>query len=645
MIKYSYIKSTVSLSGLYYEITSDSTITSTLDHIDFNAPNNLDIYFDYTLTSGEYTTLTTLVSGHNGTYTAPPSYDIDNFINKHAPVVDSYTGISGSYDTIEMLAHRRDLYNDTDNPLYVAGHTPILGTSGTLQAHSNNITDINTAMSKNGWYTQYIKAWTYPNPLDLLIYYGWLNSFNSSVNGWSNESVAQDMAKYNYIVLGDGIQNPSHGDYSNTEVIIPRIKALNQNANIFGYVTANQVLSSFQTKVDQWETLEVDGIFIDEAGYDYGTTRSGLNERVDYVHGKTYANICFVNSWNIDHVIGTENDASYPNTTYNPDLEESNLTNSDWYLLESYPINTTSYTSTGGYESKSDWAARGIKAINRRYTYGINLAAVGVINNDNTDGQNLFNFGFVSSMMWNLEAFGTSDTAYGASSAAVKFWDRPPTENLGREWGISPSVQNDVSDNDIYWRFLDFGRLKLDFSDGSERGYIIRNTPPTPRRIKFSVGELTDGSTSAPDKASAGPITGWAFDDTVEESVYGSLEIPVLWKYGTDASATVKFFNDYSQTGAKKCQWNIDYQIISDGVTASGVSTTTVSGVYDLPSDAAADTAMYLEIPISHDDGANPFVRGDVMYFRLYRYTNPPSDMSNDAILTTIFFDFEEAQI
>ena len=141
---------------------------------------------------------------------------------------------------------------------------------------------------------------------------------------------------------------------------------LNPQVKIFGYVSTNQSLSNFQTKAGEWDTLGVHGIFMDESGYDYGTTatndRSAFNTKVDYVHNQTTASICFVNAWNLDHILGTDNDTSYPNTTWNPSLLESNLTNNDWVLLESFPINTTSYTSTGGYQSKSDWASIGAKA-------------------------------------------------------------------------------------------------------------------------------------------------------------------------------------------------------------------------------------------------------------------------------------------
>lgn len=103
-----------------------------------------------------------------------------------------------------------------------------------------------------------------------------------------------------------------------------------------------------------------------------------------------------------------------------------------------------------------------------RSTYAVNFAGVGIINNDNADGTDLFNFGYVSSLMWALEAYGTSDTYYGASSAAVKFWTRPEVHKMGKIWTLNPTVQNDVNDSDVYHRYIETAKLSLDFSSGDE---------------------------------------------------------------------------------------------------------------------------------------------------------------------------------
>jgi hypothetical protein len=396
------------------------------------------------------------------------------FVNANAEVTDPDTGKKGPFYLMQQLEMRKDLYNDTENPLYKVGHTPILGVTGILTDHANRVLNLETIHGKYGWHSMTIIGATYKRPLDLLIYYGYPNSFNSGTNGWVNEKVAQDMAKYSLIVLGDTVEDPAHPDYANTQVIIPRIKALNPNALIFGYVACAQTLSNFQTKVGQWNTLQVHGIFMDEAGYDYGKTRAEFNTMVDYIHGRTYANLCFANAWNTDNILGTANDASFPNSTYNPSLVQSNLNYNDWILLESFPVNTAAYSGNGGYESKSDWYVRGQKIIDLRATYLVNFVGSCVINNGNASGAALFNFGFISSMMYNLESFGSSDTNYASSSAAVTWWTRPDVSNIGKNWSLYPVVQNDVGDADVYHRYVENAKMSLDFSTGAQLSSITK---------------------------------------------------------------------------------------------------------------------------------------------------------------------------
>ena len=316
----------------------------------------------------------------------------------------------------------------------------------------------------------------YRRPKDMLMYYGYPNSFNYPINGYDNEKVAQDMARYEMIVFGNGVGDPSHPDYANTVIIIARLKELRPDIQIFGYVATTEALADFETKVDQWETLEVYGIFVDSAGYNHGTPatngRDAFNERVDCIHNKAYTNIAFVNAWNSDHILGTTNDPSYPNSTWNPSLHESHLGQYDYVLMESFPINTTIWTP--GYEDKAEWYARAQKILDHRQTYGINVAGVGIIDNDDTAGQDLFDFGFISALMFTLQAFGTSDTGYAENSNEVDWWIRPDILSLEYTWSLDPSIQEDDNDADVYWRFMDYGKLMLDFSTGAELSSITK---------------------------------------------------------------------------------------------------------------------------------------------------------------------------
>lgn len=309
-----------------------------------------------------------------------------------------------------------------------------------------------------------------PQPKSLLIYYGYPNSFNSASNGWNNENVAIDMAHYDVVILGNGVANPVHPDYSNTQTITARLKTIKPDMIIFGYVTANQSLANFQTAVNEWDTLQVHGIFIDEAGYDFGVSRDDLNARIQHVRSKTYAVISMVNSWNMDHIIGTENDPSYPNTTYNPDLHASLLDDRDYYLLESFVVNTTSYSGNDGYATGSDFYIRGNKAIDHSVEYGIKLASVNMINNDNSSGQDLANFSYRAAVAYGLELEGTSDTNYGASSSQVHLWPLSGPQHVGRTSSIV--VANNLVDSDVYFRVGTRARVSLDFSTGAQTSSI-----------------------------------------------------------------------------------------------------------------------------------------------------------------------------
>lgn len=387
-------------------------------------------------------------------------------LDGYTPVVvtDPTTGVKSTAQFMNILTMMRELYNDPAGPIYDADHVPVLGSGGWAESHAARILSIETALAKGGWYTQASKEWAYQKPLGLLIYYGWPNAFNSAVNGWDNEKVAQEMSKYRLVVFGNGLELATHGDHTNLIAIVARIKALNPRTQIFGYATVNQTLSAFETQVDNWkDNIDVDGIFMDEAGYDYGKTRSEFNDCVDYVHDEDL--ICFANAWNMNHVLGTANDTSYPNTTYNSGEVESNLLQTDWYLMESLAVNTLSYT--GDLAAKADFVTRVNQMTTLRATYGINVAGGNVILDTATNGQDLFDFAFIAGCIASLEAVGSSDEYYGSSSAKSKFWDRPDVSEIGRLWSIYPLLGSDANDADKVLRFLDFGKLTLDFSSGA----------------------------------------------------------------------------------------------------------------------------------------------------------------------------------
>lgn len=161
--------------------------------------------------------------------------------------------------------------------------------------------------------------------------------------------------------------------------------------------------------------------------------------------------------------------------------------------------------------------------------------------------------------------------------------------------------------------------------------------------LRFSTCNLSCGVEAFPEITTSGPITGYAFSDTISESVYGNFNIPQNWKYGIDTNIRINFFNDYSQVGNKNCKWVIEYKILQCGTTLSGTVSTNIHGVCYLPENAQEDTLMYADIVLPYDDTYNPVEYDRVMYFRVYRDISVPDNMVGDAILTNIFFMFQES--
>lgn len=453
-------------------------------------------------------------------------------------VTDSYSGAKACSQFMNTLTLMRELYNAPDSPVHLPGFQPLLGSGGTLQAHldrttalesslagldttvggfgwridntegavesldartlnletivgglggsdggsdpalANRVTNLETIHGKLGWHYQETKTATWRRPTDLLFYYGWPTSFNSAQNAWTLENVSQEMARYGMIVFGNGLQDPGHGDHANLQSIINRIKALNPLTRMFGYVSSAQPLADFTTKAEGWNTMGVHGIFLDECGYDYGTIetngRDGFNARVDVVHGLSSASIAFANAWNIDHVLGVQDGAGgYMNAVFNPTAAASHLTPNDWYLLESFAVNTDAYTASNGVASQWDWAARGVKAAAIRAATGINLASAGIIDDTAATGQALFDFHFLASLMFSLDAQGTSHSFYGAGSSTTKYWVRPSVAGLSKVWSLNPSVQQDAGVWTVYHRYVEAGRLTLNFAAGAQTATII----------------------------------------------------------------------------------------------------------------------------------------------------------------------------
>lgn len=179
---------------------------------------------------------------------------------------------------------------------------------------------------------------------NLLVYYGYPIAFQGL---WSSASVISAIAgSYSHWIVGDTYQNPAHEEYATTQAIVAGVRAL--GVIVYGYVptglsTSGLSVAQMRTRVDQWVTVGVDGIFLDEFGFDYENTRTRQNNITNYVHGKGLP--ASYNSWTfadtacdtLSEVPYASNDWRYANfQTYNPTNLALPRLPGDSYLFENF---------------------------------------------------------------------------------------------------------------------------------------------------------------------------------------------------------------------------------------------------------------------------------------------------------------------
>lgn len=237
------------------------------------------------------------------------------------------------------------------------------------------------------------------------IYYAYLNSHNYDVHAWNNDDVITDLNKYDILVIGDGIEKATHPDYANSTYIIPRIDS---SVEVFGYVdignTVAHSITDMKTSVDEWQTLGVEGIFLDEFGFDYKLTtdnamRLRQNEILDYIHGKGMK--AFVNAWDPDDVFVKE--SGTPST----------IAIGDYYLAESYVF------STAGALNFSNHMAKMEKIRNAKSSHGIKAFGVSTTNSliaayDQSD----FDFMAIAAQLDGLDGIGWGTASFAATTEA-----------------------------------------------------------------------------------------------------------------------------------------------------------------------------------------------------------------------------------
>ena len=185
------------------------------------------------------------------------------------------------------------------------------------------------------------------NPL--LIYYGFPIAFKGI---WDTNGVIADIsANYKYWVVGHTYQEPTHEEYASTTAIIQGVRAA--GVKVYGYIPLgtsnyNYTIQEISDITDQWAAIGVDGIFLDEYGFDYGSTRQRQVDAVTAIHAKGLP-IC-ANAWVFEEfAYDTLAETGWPVgdwkynrwLTYNPNDIASPAAPGDSFLIENFCYDNT----------------------------------------------------------------------------------------------------------------------------------------------------------------------------------------------------------------------------------------------------------------------------------------------------------------
>ena len=272
----------------------------------------------------------------------------------------------------------------------------------------------------------------------LLVYYGYPIAYRQL---WNVEAVVTEISIYDNWVIGDTYQYPDHEVYEDTQKIVAGVMAT--GTKCWGYVpiggsTQNLTIAVIKQRIDMWESLGVDGIFLDEFGFDYQNTRDKQIEIVNYVHDKGMNFIA--NAWlwsdvycdHIDELPYPEGDWRWWNfKTWNPDNKTLTRWPEDVYLFENYAVSHTGVQGMWEFHSRVEDNMTFVS----KYPYRrIKNWALSVIDDSGTQNQidynqlkpfkNLDEFANYANMcayVHDMDAFGIGGYSFGSAGFPLEY--------------------------------------------------------------------------------------------------------------------------------------------------------------------------------------------------------------------------------
>ena len=259
-------------------------------------------------------------------------------------------------------------------------------------------------------------------PARLAIYYGIPSLVNGA--GGDVERAARVFADYDVVVFGDGLEydsprtsGPSAGpvEHARTRAIVTRLARLRPSTQVFGYVplgdTQRLSWAAVADGIRRWRDMGIHGIFLDEAGYDFGVTRERQTQVIDLIHSADLR--VFANAFNPGDILGSEMVPANTRGGGNPRGLPSRLGPGDLLLLESFVVRM------GELEQADSWFERSQQAAAYSRRTGVGVMTVTTAGRDLPFDAALCRLAWWGSVLWGFQGFGWGEPDFAAPTSQM----------------------------------------------------------------------------------------------------------------------------------------------------------------------------------------------------------------------------------
>lgn len=312
-----------------------------------------------------------------------------------------------------------------------------------------------------------------PLPKKLAIYYGYPSLVNLS--NTDLHVAASTFDEYDFVVFGDGLEFldvvPSRlpagagaKEYENTRRIIESLKNSQKHTQVYGYVDLGNSqklsLEELDRRIEFWSEMGVAGIFLDEAGYDFGVTRARQNAAVTSVHKRKLS--AFLNAYNLSDIFDQKVIPLNQAGGGNPSGEACLLGNNDLALIESFQIRNG--------EFDDDSPARILQATQYREKFGTKLIGVTTLLPNQKFNQAQHDYAWWSAVLWAMDGFGWGEPNFSSSDNLLPKHELPelPKQGLGSRF-----TSEVIDKKPKFFRKTDQGKIFIDLEQ--HIGYFKEN--------------------------------------------------------------------------------------------------------------------------------------------------------------------------